>query len=209
MAASERKKSSNPTCHCQQHSTESSNKHARDSTNFRTKIFSKMRSQTPRRETWVPCACGLRHTHIPLHRPHSLPTLQCPVAHVPGTPLPCPCSIPLRVPPPRGLRSLLATVSPAAADPKGCSLAFPGVTGDSLLALRPSTSFSAAACQCGVQPARPRSASSVPVPLLHLPCPCAPSPRPPLSTHAARSLARTRARFAQVRVERRRHSISD
>jgi hypothetical protein len=53
----------------------------------------------------VPCACGLRHTHIPLHRPHSLPTLQCPVAHVPGTPLPCPCSIPLRVPPPR-LRSL-------------------------------------------------------------------------------------------------------
>lgn len=207
MTASERKKSSNPTCHCQQHSTESSNKHARDSTNFRTKSFQKCDLKL-QDETWGPlCLWPAPHTHSsppsPLaadtpvsSRPRTRHPAAVPVLH----PAPCPTTTP----------SLpTATVSPAAADPKGCSLAFPGVTGDSLLALRPSTSFSAAACQCGVQPARPRSASSVPVPLLHLPCPCAPSPRPPLSTHAARSLARTRARFAQVRVERRRHSISD
>lgn len=170
-------------------------------------LFKNAISNSKTRDMGPLCLWPAPHTHSsppsPLaadtpvsSRPRTRHPAAVPVLH----PAPCPTTTP----------SLpTATVSPAAADPKGCSLAFPGVTGDSLLALRPSTSFSAAACQCGVQPARPRSASSVPVPLLHLPCPCAPSPRPPLSTHAARSLARTRARFAQVRVERRRHSISD
>lgn len=161
----------------------------------------------------VPCACGLRHTHIPLHRPHSLPTLQCPVAHVPGTPLPCPCSIPLRVPPPR-LRSLRPRCLPPQRIPRDvpwpfraslathCSLSAPPP-----LLVRPPASAVSSQPASQAQEREFCACASAPPPLPG--CPCAPSPRPPLSTHAARSLARTRARFAQVRVERRRHSISD